>query len=392
MKKWFCRVGVVGAAMIVAACGGGTGVSTTTGPGITGLVSFGDSLSDAGTHAVGTVALLAGGRYTINSGDAANPSKIWLDLIAAQYGLAKPCPATTGINSRLPTFGAPVAVVNNTSCRNYAQGGARVTELIGPAHTLLPDSAGGAVGQLDYPLKNQIENHLTVTGGTFSGKELVTVMAGGNDAFMNGAAVSASAAGGAGAAGAATIAGWSAAEINAVLPGGAAAQQAAATSAVMAMGKAGAELAGYVKASIVGKGAKYVLVMNLPDLASSIYALENPTAAPLMAAMVTAFNGQLAAGLAGTAGVVVGDAYTTSRDQFANPASYGLSNVTQRACSTELAKNPLGGASLVCNPANLITGDVSRYLTADDIHPTPYGHKLLAQYASKVLASAGWLY
>jgi hypothetical protein len=87
MKKWTCRAGVIGAAMIVAACGGGTGVSTTTGPGITTLVSFGDSLSDAGTHAVGTVALLAGGRYTINSGDAANPSKIWLDLIAAQEHL-----------------------------------------------------------------------------------------------------------------------------------------------------------------------------------------------------------------------------------------------------------------------------------------------------------------
>ena len=388
LKPWLAGLAAAG---LLAACGGGdTGVASSNTTGFNALVSFGDSLSDTGTYSVGTVALLGGGRYTVNTGDPAKPAKIWLDLVAAQYGLPAPCSATTGLNSR-PPFGAPVAVVNTTTCRNYAQGGSRVTAPVGPGHAALPDSSGGLVGQLTYPVVTQIANHLALVGGSFSGRELVTVMAGGNDAFMNGAAVAAAAAGGMGAAGAATIAGWPDAEIAAVLPGGAAAVAAASGSAVAAMARAGAELAAAIKTDIVGKGAKRVLVMNLPDLASSIYALENPGAAPLMAALVNAYNSQLAAGLAGVAGVQMGDAYATSKDQFANPAAYGLSNVTQRACSQDPAKNPLGGTSLVCNPANLAAADVSRYLTADDVHPTPYGHQLLAQYAFKVLASAGWL-
>jgi outer membrane lipase/esterase len=34
---------------------------------------------------------------------------------------------------------------------------------------------------------------------------------------------------------------------------------------------------------------------------------------------------------------------------------------------------------------------VSRYQFADDVHPTPYGHQLLAQFAASELAKAGWL-
>ena len=157
------------------------------------------------------------------------------------------------------------------------------------------------------------------------------------------------------------------------------------------MGTAGAQLAGYIKASIVGKGAKYVLVMNLGDLGSTPYGIENPTAIPLVAAMTKAYNDQLTAGLAGVAGVMVADVNTVTKDQFANPAAYGISNIKNRACDTSAAKNPLGGASLACNPLNVIAGDVSKYQFADDVHPTPYGHQLLAQFAAKVLASAGWL-
>jgi phospholipase/lecithinase/hemolysin len=49
------------------------------------------------------------------------------------------------------------------------------------------------------------------------------------------------------------------------------------------------------------------------------------------------------------------------------------------------------GSSLVCNSSNLVTGDTSHYLFADDVHPTPFGHKLLAQYATKAMVIAGWL-
>ena len=40
---------------------------------------------------------------------------------------------------------------------------------------------------------------------------------------------------------------------------------------------------------------------------------------------------------------------------------------------------------------NVIKGDISHYAFADDVHPTPYGHQLLSQFASKLMAQAGWL-
>ncbi len=396
--KWVLGAGM--AAFLLASCGGGGGgTASSNSVGFTSLVSFGDSLSDVGTHAVGSVAAIGGGRYTINSGNPAAPTKIWLDLIAAQYGLPAPCAAVTGLNARgafaaIPGGGAsPVTV--KAGCTNHAQGGSRVTNAIGPANNALPAAAGGDVGQLTYPITQQISEYLGRNGGSFSGKALVTVMAGGNDIFMNGAGVSAAAGGGAGAVGAGVIAGWTtgADALAATLgAGGATATSAAITQAVTAMSQAGTALANQIKTEIVGKGAKYVLVVNLPDVSSSPNGLETPAAAPLVNQMVQTFNASLTAGLAGTSGVIVADAYTISRDQFNNPAAYGLVNVTNRSCSTTAAAtNPLGGAALGCNPANLNAGDKSRFQFADDVHPTAYGHQLLAQFAAKVLATAGWL-
>ncbi len=395
MKRIKRILGASLAAFLLASCGGGGGTSSSSTVGITSLVSFGDSLSDVGTHAVGSIAAVGGGRYTINTGNPAAPAKIWLDLIAAQYGLPAPCPAVTGLNATstfamIPGGGAsPVTV--KAGCTNHAQGGSRVTNAIGPYNANLPIGAGGEVGQLTYPITQQISEYLTRNGGSFSSKALVTVMAGGNDIFMNGNAVSAAAGGGIGAVGAGIFAGWTngADALAATLgAGGTTATNAAITQAMTAMSQAGTALANQVKTEIVGKGAKYVLVMNLPDVSASVYGLENPAAAPLVNQMVQAFNTSLTAGLAGTSGVIIGDAYTVSRDQFNNPAAYGLTSTTARSCSTT---SPLLGASLGCNPTNLNPGDKSRFQFADDIHPTPYGHQLLAQFASKVLATAGWL-
>jgi len=73
-----------------------------------------------------------------------------------------------------------------------------------------------------------------------------------------------------------------------------------------------------------------------------------------------------------------------------------LKNVTDTACNLNDGVNPLAtakkeGSSLACNTSNLIAGDSSRYLFADSVHPTPYGHKLLAQLITKELVIAGWL-
>jgi phospholipase/lecithinase/hemolysin len=122
--------------------------------------------------------------------------------------------------------------------------------------------------------------------------------------------------------------------------------------------------------------------------------LARPGTAALIDAMVTAFNAQLAAQLQGVPEVRLADAYSVSKDQVANPAQYGLVNVTDVACGPNaLSPSPTAnGTSLVCNASNTLAGvDVSRYQFADDVHPTAYGHLLLTQFAAKELLQAGWL-
>ena len=240
---------------------------------------------------------------------------------------------------------------------------------------------------LTVPVVTQISNHLATTGGSFSGTELVTLMAGANDVFINLAIIGP------------TVAALTAFPYNLTLE---AATNQASTSAVTAMGTAGAELAAYTKALIVGKGAKYVAVLNMPDVSKTPFAYSQDAATQaLINTMVVTFNTQLQSGLAGTAGVIIVDAYSDLRAMAANPSSYLLTNVTAPACNlTSPSPNALG-SSLVCTVgdaaavptvvSNVNTGDISHYLFADSVHPSPYGYKLTAQLVTKSLKSVGWL-
>ncbi len=151
------------------------------------------------------------------------------------------------------------------------------------------------------------------------------------------------------------------------------------------MATAGAELATLVNTQILAKGAKAVTVINVPDMAKTPFALSQSAATQaLINQMVTTFNSQLKAKLSTSSAVLHIDAYTTSREQFANPAYYGLTSVTLPACDLTPQKNALG-SSLVCNKGNLIPGVVTYYQFADAVHPTPYGHSLLAYAVAKAM-------
>jgi outer membrane lipase/esterase len=155
---------------------------------------------------------------------------------------------------------------------------------------------------------------------------------------------------------------------------------------------AGAELAVYIKSQIVGKGAKYVAVVNVPDVSKTPFAYSQDAATQgLINLMVTTFNSQLQNGLTGVSGVRIVDAYADNRNQAANPGSYSLTNVTSPACNLTAPSPNALGSSLVCNTSNVIAGDTSHYLFADSVHPTPYGYKLFAQLVTKELILAGWL-
>lgn len=442
------------AAAVLTACGGGTspaGGDQATKVKFTNQVSFGDSLSDVGTYAVGAVKAAGGGKFTINGDNSAKNEdlngKIWVEFMAAQLGLPAPCAAQTGLEGNA-ALGFSVPITNHANCFNYAQGGARVTNPIGPGNK----ATGSAIGEMTVPVVTQIANHLAKSGGKFTGTELVTVLAGGNDVLIQLAAVStvgttagaqafATALAGRLAAGATnpqsaaqaiglaimtenarpgktdasvvqaavmaaatqpgnqavaspTVYGpiVAAAQVDGNAAGNKAATDYAAANAatlVADLGKAGAELAVLVKTQLVAKGANYVVVAALPDVASTPASTSRPAALQqLIGAMTQAFNSQLKAGLgADDPRILWSDLYSVSKDQVKNPAPYGLTNVTHAACGP----NALGTTSLICTSSNTVAGDVSRYMYADDVHPTPFENDLIARYVFKDMAIKGWL-
>ncbi|WP_426053714.1 SGNH/GDSL hydrolase family protein [Janthinobacterium sp. PSPC2-1] len=452
------------AAAVLAGCGGASGGDQTLKVKYTAQVSFGDSLSDVGSYAVGTVAAKGGGKFTINGDNTKiNPEltgKNWTEHLAAQFGLAAPCAAETGLEGNA-LKGLAVPRVKHAGCYGYAMGGSRVTNPVGPNN----QATGSELGALTVPVVTQIANHLAVSGGKFSGTEAVFVMAGGNDVLYQlgalqagataagktagatagaqafatnlamalaagatnpataaaaigaaiktasaapgatsttivGAAVQAAVNAGNTAAASPTVYGPLAAkaQADATVTGNAAGAKAGADYAaaqgpllVASMKQAGAELVVLVKDQIIAKGANYVIVNNLPDVAGTPSGLsKDANTKALINAMVSAFNGELSGGLSGNAKVLLVDVFAVSHDQGVNPGPYGLTNVSETACDLTAPGNILG-SSLVCNGTNLKAGDVSHYSYADDVHPTPFNNLLLARYVAKDMVVRGWL-
>ena len=445
------------AAAVLAGCGGASGGDQALKVKYTAQVSFGDSLSDVGSYAVGTVLAKGGGKFTINGDNTKiNPEltgKNWTEHMAAQFGLAAPCAAETGLEGNA-LKGLAVPRVKHAGCYGYAMGGSRVTNPFGPNNK----ATGSELGALTVPVVTQIANHLAVSGGKFSGTEAVFVMAGGNDVLYQLGALQAGATAAGTAAGSATFAstlipllaagatnpatagvaitaavrtasgapGATTTTIVQAAVGTAAAQpgnsavisaavygpmvataQTAATAAgakagadyaaaqgpllVASMKQAGTELVALVKNEIIAKGANYVIVNNLPDVAGTPSGLsKDANTKALINAMVSAFNGELSGGLSGNAKVLLVDVFKVSHDQGVNPGPYGLTNVSETACDLTAPGNILG-SSLVCNGTNLKAGDVSHYSYADDVHPTPFNNLLLARYVAKDMVVRGWL-
>ncbi len=325
----------------------------------TKLVSFGDSLSDVGSYATpGLVGATGGGRYTVNAAGV----QLWVDRVATAAKVTAPCAAQVGLKSVGPLAGFASATVNKPGCFGYAQGGSRVTNPVGPGNIATLPASSGALGQLTVPIVQQITNHLTAAGGSFSGTDLVTVLAGANDLFMQMATVSATVAAG----GNATTAGQ---------------------AATAAMGLAGGELAAYIKAMIVAKGAKRVVVVGIPDVSVTPDSLaQAQSTRDLIQLLSFTFNANLKFGLEGVAEVLYVDGYAAVQNWTSSPGTYGLSNVKNTACNMTVV-----ATSLLCSAATTVSGDVSKYLFADGVHPTPYGHELFGKAVVDALTAKGWL-
>jgi phospholipase/lecithinase/hemolysin len=378
--------------------------------------------------------------------------KNWTELTAAQIGLAAPCAAVTGLDGDA-TKGFSVPATPHSGCYGYAMGGSRVTNPVGPSNKLTGSALGALTYPVVTQIANHLKavggkfkgDELvlvmaggndalfqlgalstaataagTAAGGTAYVTSLVGQLAAGATDPKSAAVAIGTAAQTAAASGASQTAITQAAiGAAAVQPGNSAVASptvygpmvtkatADATAAgakagadyatahgpdlVAAMAQAGTELVALVKTQIIANGANYVVVNNLPDVATTPSGRGQPASTQaLINAMVSAFNSALSTGLASESKVLLVDVFAVSHDQATNPGPYGLTNVSETACDLSAAKNPLG-SSLVCNGSNLKSGDVSHWSFADDVHPTPYNNLLLARYVSKAMVTKGWL-
>lgn len=350
----------VAVTVLAAACGGGGGGDDL--PRYAKVVVFGDSLSDVGSYATpGLVAATGGKRYTVNGAGA----QIWVERLAIAAGVDAPCAAQTGLQSSGPLVAFAAPVEDHVGCFGYAQGGSRVRDQPGLKNQqwLAQGDPDAALGQLTVPVVEQMSRHLAASGATYDPRDLVTVAAGANDVFVQ-LALS----------GVAIKSGVNATEVAKTTAG--------------ALSALGAALASEIKAKVVDKGAKQVVVLNVPDISvtPSGLALSAPERL-LLSSYVQAFNAKLAEGLSGVDEVLLVDAYARSQAHSATPQAFGFTDVTHVACDVTLAK--IG--SLGCSASTLVNGDVSHYAFADGVHPTPYGHQVWADFVIEQVRQKGWL-
>jgi outer membrane lipase/esterase len=352
-------------ALAMAGCGGGDPVTAPQ------VYVAGDSLNDVGVF---------GFRFTVQSANAGSPYKVWTEHVASAAGVASLCAAYNGAASF-----APVA-----NCTGHAVGGAQIN----PVNLKLNDKVvtGVDIGEDSIPLSivQQIRN--IAQGRTFASKDLILVDGGGNDANALATSLLQGLAGNSAAIGAyATIlkdllddsavdAAVAQGDLATLIQLGGAYMQAAADM-----------LSSAIKSELLAKGAQRVVVLNLPDLSKAPALNTQPDDAKgIVRAWSQAMNAGLQTKLGSESKVLIVDFYSALDGWVSNPSSgtvglASLSNVTSRACgSTDI---PL------CTDSGLDASGPSDWRThmfADDLHATPFGNQLLANFVQARIATKGW--
>ena len=400
--KWKLALLATATAAIVAGCGGGSADSTSQRAGITSVKVMGDSLSDSGVFK----GIPGFGRMFSVQDSASEPNTIWTERIAALLGTPQLC-------SFFKSTGTSFIPNSVTGCTSFAVGGGRINNF------------NPLTGAGNSPLSIPFQLQTASAAGNYKSSDLLLVDGGGNDAAdLVGAYLGAGTDGGVGFA---RMAGTllPPATLNPLLAGG---QTGLAQAGGLYMVALADMFYGSIKTTALDKGAEKVAVLNMPGITNTPrfqMALAGVAAAygggtegatargqaeALFKSWVEAFNARLATNVAGDKRIVLVDFYTAFNDQIANPAQYGLTNVTTPACPP--VRNAQGQLVLsgglptynfqTCTAAALsamtpppgATGGTNwwqTYAFSDGFHPTPLSYQLLSQLVAKSLATAGWL-
>jgi len=279
-----------------AACVGAVAFASVPAAAAT-MVVFGDSLSDSGNAAIA----VGSAPGQVITGNTYIPSH----------------PYASGTFSNGSVWASDVAAALGVPLQPSLAGGTNF-------------AVGGATtgGPSPTSLLAQASQYLTLTGGVASPTALYVVEGGGNDGF---------------------------AALSAIASGGNPATIIPATAASFASN------IGTIVSELKTGGAGQIVVWDTPNLGLTPAITANgPVASFLGSSLATQMNLALAAALAGDTGVSIFDIYGLGTSIAANPAAFGLVNVTD-AC---------GAPSNACDPAT------AQYW--DGIHPTATAHTLIA--------------
>jgi outer membrane lipase/esterase len=287
----------------------GLALSTPAAAQFTAVYFFGDSLTDTGFFK--PVVPPGTGLFTTN------PGPVWPTVFANKLGL-----------SANPS--------NTPGGTNYAQGGARVTDLPGVPPT--PPTAAAV------PIATQV--HTFLAQGPLDPRALYSVNGGGNDFFF---------------------------QLGLLQAGMATPAQ------VQAALGASAVALGTQVATLSAAGAKYILAWNLPDpgrTPGGTASGQSAAITQLAAFYNSTFNATLDA--SGVQAIRL-NTFALFNEVLANPMMFGISNTTTPACTVPRA--------FFCTPSTLVSPNAPQtYLFADGSHPTTAGHQLLADYAYSFIA------
>jgi phospholipase/lecithinase/hemolysin len=139
--------------------------------------------------------------------------------------------------------------------------------------------------------------------------------------------------------------------------------------------------AGFIE-GLVAHGAKDLVVLDVPDLGKTPYERARPTSDATSSALAQTYNAELGAALqqimaSDRVSIDYINTFGLLDMAVADPAAYGLTNVTQ----------PVWTGNLTSSSGTLAATGAAQngYLSFDDLHPTAAGHALLADAVTQTL-------
>jgi outer membrane lipase/esterase len=287
------------------------------------VVVFGDSLSDAGYFRPILAAQgLPPALVSILGRFTTSPGPVWSEVISQYYGTA-PAPS-------------------NADGSIFAQGGARVT---GPGYST-------PTGAAERSIQVQIDEYLARNGGHADPNALYGLWAGANDVF---------------------------AQLTALQAG----QITQAELQTNVLAAAGAEIQQIAR--LQAAGARYIVVMSLPDIGGTPRFVGTPFQSPVTQ-LSAGYNTTLFSGLqqAGVRVIPV-DIFSLFAEISANPGRYGFTNNTTPACKPF---PPFSSApdAFWCPPQAWVSADANlTHVYADTVHPTTGAQALVAQFVEAMV-------